>query len=352
MEKVFDVILIGAGIVGATASLEVGKLGLKVALFDEARMCGGASKMSGGICRVFDQDQTIAEWALESIAWYDRMLSDFGLVLGERRHLPFKYMVDSRFQAQAESMLKYLATKTNYPVVGLDVTELRHTISEKACYSRSLVVSETNSFFIDVNQMVNGLISIARGYGVLVFECNPVVSINPDVSGYQVKTKYGSYSAPVVICAAGGASVSLLQGIVPKLPQRAKAVEAFIFNIPKVLPFSFVDESTGLYGRPLENGLSLIGFPTNDWMGLSEKKIEPARPSYSMIESMNELFGAHDWQPLGHRYAFDTYFYGEETDCVQELLPGLYTYLGRGGGVKIAPAIGRVLSARARSFLD
>lgn len=350
MNNEFDVVLIGAGIVGASLALELGKLGLKVGVFDKGKACGGASKMTGGICRVFDLDENIAELALESADWYNQMTVAHGSLLGEPHVLPFRYFLQFKHSVSAQSIVNRLSVKTDYPIVLSDPEAISPCSHERFCTERSLVVSEINSFFLDVPRMVNGLLNLAKVYDVTVLECNPVTSIRQDSRGYQVKSIYGEFISACVICSAGGNSVSILRSCVPNISQRARGIEAFVFERPRGLQFSFVDGSTGLYGRPLDRDLSLIGFPTEDWMDLGLPKGQLAQPSSKMQHAMNDFFGARDWRPLGRRYAFDTFSYNGPMDPIQEPMPGLYTYLGQGGGVKIAPALSRRLTAKVAAF--
>lgn len=352
MNNEFDVVLIGAGIVGATLALELGKLGLKVGIFDKEKACGGASKMTGGICRVFDLDENIAEWALESTNWYNQMIADHGNLLGEPHILPFRYFLEFTHSVSAQAMVNRLSAKTDYPIILTDPEAISPFCHERFFTEHSLVVSEINSFFIDVPRMVNGLLLLAKSYDVTVLECNPVTSIRQDSSGYQVKSSYGEFSSACVICSAGGNSISILQSCVPNISQRARGIEAFVFERPQGLQFSFVDGLTGLYGRPLDRDLALIGFPTEDWMDLCLPKVQLAQPSSKMQHSMNDLFGTRDWRPLGRRYAFDTFPYNGPMDSIQEPMSGLYTYLGQGGGVKIAPALSRRLTDKVAAFFD
>jgi glycine/D-amino acid oxidase-like deaminating enzyme len=77
----------------------------------------------------------------------------------------------------------------------------------------------------------------------------------------------------LVVLAAGGWTAALLRSAgLPASGYRTKSIQYSVYPAGDWCPPSFVDETTGLYGRPTAGGGLLLGLPTGQW------DVDPDRP--------------------------------------------------------------------------
>jgi glycine/D-amino acid oxidase-like deaminating enzyme len=88
----------------------------------------------------------------------------------------------------------------------------------------------------------------------------------------------------IVVVAAGAWTPKLLDTFgLPHSEYRTKAIRYAIHPVAEACPAEFVDECTGLFGRPTAEGGLLLGLPTTDW------DVDPDSPAPVLPEAAAEL---------------------------------------------------------------
>ena len=90
-----DVVVIGGGIVGASAALYLGKKGVSVALCEKGRIAGEQSSRNWGWCRTMGRDDAEMPLAIESLRLWERMNEEVGAETGFRKAGVF-YLCESQ----------------------------------------------------------------------------------------------------------------------------------------------------------------------------------------------------------------------------------------------------------------
>lgn len=86
MDKVYDLAVVGGGAIGASIAWEAAARGMRVAVLERGRMCGGASRVAAGMIGAqleFHRPGPLYHWALESRARYpgfaERLFEETGV---------------------------------------------------------------------------------------------------------------------------------------------------------------------------------------------------------------------------------------------------------------------------------
>lgn len=158
-----------------------------------------------------------------------------------------------------------------------------------------------------------------------------------------METNIGTIHAPLVILAAGAWSQQLVQPYGVELPVRSKTIQVHFYKRPEGMDHpAFIDDTTDLYARPDARGISLVGYPVDEW-DIDPDERRPIMLSHLMREvAPTRLSWFEQAQLAGGRRSFDGY----STDrkgilAFSSDLEGLLFATGwSGGGFKVAPGVG------------
>jgi len=137
----------------------------------------------------------------------------------------------------------------------------------------------------------------------------------------------------VVVAAGAWTSKLLASNGLPHLEYRTKSIRYAIHSIAGACPAEFVDECTGLFGRPTAEGGVLLGLPTVDW------DVDPDRPAPVVPEPAAQLARARFpalriGRPTAQVSSTDCYV----DNCMLSVRPvfgtehRLFTFTGGAGG--------------------
>lgn len=261
MVEKFDVIIIGAGIMGCSSAFELARRGLKVALLDKGTIGEGPSGESSAIIRQHYSNELTARMAHYSLGVFQDFEERVGGACGFHR-VGFIVLVAAEDRAGLEANMALqrsvgIRTESISPEAlrgltpGLETGDL-----VAACY-------EPDSGYADPYLTVTSYAQAARRLGVTVLQEREVTGIRlvkHRVVG--VETTGGPLDAPCVLNTAGswGARVASLAGV--GLPIHACRVQVAFFRRPPgheaehPVVGDFVHAS---YFRPETGGLTLAG---------------------------------------------------------------------------------------------
>jgi gamma-glutamylputrescine oxidase len=229
-----DVCVIGAGISGCSAALELASLGHRVVVLEAARVGDGASGRNGG--------QVLAGYAcgqqvLEAQVGFDdakRMwdLSVEAVALVRRRI--DRYRIDCDFQAghvhvavkprqRAELLAEQQELETRYGYRELEFID-EHDIRELLATRRYVAgLLDRGSAHLHPLNYTLGLARAAREAGAIIYERSPVTRIDYGDPA-RVCTQHGSVCARFVVLCSG----AYLNNLVPELRARIMPVGTYI----------------------------------------------------------------------------------------------------------------------------
>lgn len=231
-----DVAVVGAGLTGLSAALELARGGARVAVLESQHVGWGASGRNAGMATTglaIGFGQAVARYgrakAVEYYLEYDKAISTVESLVRE-------HAIDCDFSR---------CGKLSLALTPRDVTGMRHTQQEVAAIGElpDLTVlgpddirKEIGSDFyhgglvdpvgagLHVGKFVSGLATAAIGAGATVCENAPVVSLARDGSRHVVQTSRGPVFADDVVVATSGYTSSLT----PWLQRRVIPVGSFI----------------------------------------------------------------------------------------------------------------------------
>jgi sarcosine oxidase, subunit beta len=351
--QLFDVVIIGGGIVGSSIAYHLTQQGCTSVLVLERESSqgkGSTGKSMGGVCAQFSIPINI-QMSLYSIPFYATFEDRLGHPSGYR---PQGYL----FLATCEKHMVYL--RANYQKqVGLGLNTVRLvTHDEIASMYPQLRCDDVigGSFcstdgFVDPYSAMIGFMTCAADRGAQLWRSADVTGIALDARGVcGVNTSRGQVVTRTVVNAAGAwaAGIGKMAGVdLPVEPLRRMLVPTEPFDeFPHTAPM-IIDMSTGFHFRPEGRGFLLAwndpdetpGFKTNFDDGFIEKILLHAAARVPIFENVavnpkRAWAGLYEMTPDHHPILGPV-----------PGVPGFFLANGFSGhGVMHAPATGKILS--------
>ncbi len=261
MGQTYDVIIIGAGIMGCSTALELSKRGLKVAVLEKSTIGTGSTGKSSAIIRQHYSNEVTARMAHHSLGVFqnfsDEVAGDCGFT--QSGFLVLTSASDVKGLQENVTLHRKLGIETE--IINRD--EIQKRWPYIALGETTLAAYEPQSGYADPNLTLNGYVQAAKDHGVRVYQETLVSGIR--LSGGKVNgvdTPLESFDAPVVINCGGpwGAGIARLAGV--ELPINSCRVQAAFFRRPS--PYKdahpvVADFVHAVYWRPETGDLTLVG---------------------------------------------------------------------------------------------
>ncbi len=321
--------IVGAGLAGSLLAWRLARRrsSAEVTLYASPPARGDATSVSGGLVRGFETSADAARQAAESIA---ELLGDpLCREAAGYREIGSLYLLPSA--AGIEQPLKIVDDWLPGSATLLDRTELCR-----------LGLRNVPAGAVGVRERRAGYLSPARLRDTTLARLGPAVQHTKVTSVAPLILADGSRPSHDVVVVAAGAWTPRLVDAGGAL--RTKHIQYAVCLA--VLPTlgAFVDELTGLYGRPLSGELMLLGVPTDRW------DVDPAAvaPDPDRLDTLRDAARqrfAADVTPVRWVASADCY-----TDlgglALRQAGTGLFTFTGgSGGAAKTALAASRQAAA-------
>lgn len=255
-----DVVVIGAGVIGASVAFHLAERGVDTLVIDRDGPAAGSTARSGALIRCHYPTALEASLAWESLTdyfepWGERVgggcgftRTGFAYLVSEENTEPLRDRVALQRDAGVETSL-------------VSPEELRDIDPSLDTKDVALAAYELRGGYADPTATTVSLMDAARSLGAR-FEQREATTLV--VEGDRVRgvlTKRGTIRAGTVLLAAGAWSVPLAAGVGLDLPIRPARVRVALFERPYELAshLTLIDSIRNFYARPAAERATLIG---------------------------------------------------------------------------------------------
>jgi sarcosine oxidase subunit beta len=347
-----EVIVVGAGVQGASLAFHLAKRGAGVLVLERESVAAGATGRSSGFVRMHYDLASDARLAWTSFPYFEDWAGmvghgDCGFVrTGFLQIMPADLADNVRANIEIQQR------------IGIDTgmlspEDVARLVPGAVVDDVSTAIFEPRSGYADPSGTAAGFLAAARALGARVVQDCPATAVL--VAGdavVGVDTARGRFGAPVVVDIAGAWSASLARTVGVEIPVESWRHDTAYFGLPGDRAPDFpivIDEINEVYFRPEGSETMLVGLEGGNEVGGSpDRPLTGARPD--LIEEMVRRVCARvPWMADG---TLRTSHGGQDgiTPDQHAILgqagpDGFYLACGFSGtGFKTAPAIGRCLT--------
>ncbi|HEY9233066.1 MAG TPA: FAD-dependent oxidoreductase, partial [Blastocatellia bacterium] len=171
----FDIVIIGAGVMGAAAACEVARSGAQVALIDQARLPNprAASTDHSKVFRFAYPDALYARLAVEALAGWQAIEQEMGAHLLTPTGLLLMGKAESRLESDTAAALRALGLEAE--MMTSAETAARFPQFNSAAFAHAVL--DPSGAITHAERAVTTLIALARRRGVTVIESARVTDI-------------------------------------------------------------------------------------------------------------------------------------------------------------------------------
>jgi sarcosine oxidase subunit beta len=282
MAETADVIIVGAGIHGASLAFHLAERGLQPVVLEKATVASGATGRSSGMVRMHYDVEADARLAWRSLAyfsdWEARVGGDAGF-----NNVGFLQMVDPHDRAALEAnvaMQQGIGIATEI----VDADEVRRLLPGIAIEDDQLAAFEPRSGYADPSSSAASLMAAAMRLGARLVQHAPVTEVR--VAGERVvgvTTPQGEVDAPVVVDAAGAWAGQVAAMVGLEIPVSVWRHDVAYVRRPPDIPrhIGFIDFANLFYSRPEGEHLTLVALEDgNPLEGDPDAPVDAAAPGF------------------------------------------------------------------------
>jgi len=275
MNNTTDVIIIGAGVHGASLAFHLARRGVKVTLLEKTFVAAGATGRSSGLVRMhYDvkQDSELAWVSFQYFRnWREMVGGDTSLSAGcGFTRTGFIQLVGQEDVQHLKANVK-MHQRLGIPVLLIKADDVKRLAPSFATDDIEYAAYEPESGYAMPSDTANALIHAARDRGTqLVQDCEvtEIIASNGKVRGVQ--TTQGPFDAPVVVNAAGAWADKMNKMAGLNFPYDTWRHDTMFVMRPKQIinhP-TVIDFANEMYFRP-EGNLTLVGLEDGNPLGES-----------------------------------------------------------------------------------
>jgi sarcosine oxidase subunit beta len=351
-EKVADVIVVGAGVVGCSLAFHLVRAGLRVRIFDKGEICGGMSARSGALIRMHYTYPPEAVLAWKSLSYFQNWSEIVGGHCGFVK-TGFSILVGGenadRLRANT-TMLRSLGINTYV----LDGAELKNIDSGVKTDGVALAAYEPDSGYADPIATTKSFAEAAERLGA-TFRTNAAIA-GISVRGGRatgVIDLQGNFHESGKVCIVTGPwTDQLLRSVGAQIGIKMERSQIAFFRRPAALRHcAYIDTVNGIYLRPHGPDSTLVGTAE------SEVQVEANPDHFSESNDRKFINSVRDKlikripgmasapYVTGHAGIYDMTPDSRPVLGPVPEVPDLYVAAGFSGtGFKTAPAVGAALA--------
>jgi sarcosine oxidase subunit beta len=352
MNETADVIVVGAGVQGASLAFHLAQRGAHVLVLERSSIASGATGRSSGFVRMHYDLESESRLAWASFGYFRDWSTvvgagDCGFVRTGFLQLVPKALADN-LRANVE-MHQRLGIDSR--VVG--PPEIADLIPDAVTDDVTIGAYEPASGYADPSGTAAGFLAAARRDGTRVIQgcrVHSVVVEGEAVVG--VDTDRGRFAAPIVVDVAGAWAAELARTAGVDVPVETWRHDTAYFGLPDGRGPGFpivIDEANQVYFRPEGREMMLVGLESGNVLGGSPDRPLEALRSEALEEMVTRVCNRVPWMAEG---TLRTAHGGQDgiTPDQRAILgaagpDGLFLACGFSGtGFKTAPAVGACLA--------
>ncbi len=281
-----EVIVIGAGVQGASLAFHLTSRGARVTVVERSSVAAGATGRSSGLVRMHYDLLAETRLAWASFPWFRDWAERVGGECGftETGFLWIEPPSGADRLGRNVASHQELGIETSV----VDADQIRRIAPALRIDEGELAAYEPRSGYADPSGTAAGFMRVARNRGASLVQGAEVTSISVDgdrVTG--VDTTKGSFSAPIVVNVAGGwaARVAALAGV--DIPVTVWRHDTGYLGVPGSVPRPIpvvIDNAREMYVRPEGRELVLIGLEDeNELDGSPDRDTADAKPGFREV---------------------------------------------------------------------
>ncbi len=351
MDETADVVVIGAGVQGASLAFHLARRGARVTVVERSAVAAGATGRSSGFVRMHYDLEAESRLAWASLPYFREWAERVGDGSCDFVRTGFVQLVPpemaDRLRANV-AMHRRIGIETS--VVGPD--DVARLIPDVVTDDIVAAAYEPQSGYADPTATASGFLAAARRRGAryLAGTRARVVVEGDRVAGAD--TDRGRIAAPVVVDAAGAWAAEVAATVGVEVPVESWRHDTAFFGLPAGRDHRFpivIDQATEVYFRPEGRDLMLVGLEAGNVVGGSpDRPQEPLSPQ-NLDAMVDGVCARLPWMAAGTLRTAHGGQDGITPDQHAILGPagpeGFYLDCGHSGtGFKTAPAVGLALT--------
>ena len=351
MAEVFDVIIVGGGIHGASLAFHLSKRGLKAIVLERRFLASGATGRSSGLVRMHYDLEPESRLAWASFQYFRNWGEMVGGECGFTR-TGFLEVIGKPFEDHLRANVA-MHQRIGIPSFLVSAEDVQRLAPSFVTDDFEVAAYEPESGYADPSGTAAAFMDMARKQGARLLQDCQVTGIQ--VTGGRVtgvETNQRPFSAGVVINAAGAwaASIGKMAGL--DIPVNTWRHDTMFIRRPRDLGPSHptvIDNINSMYFRPETGWLTLVGLEDDNKIGESpEGDIEHAKPGF-VDRAVERICQRIPGMERGSLHSAAGGYDGITTDqraiLCQAGPEGFYLCCGFSGtGFKIAPAVGACMT--------
>lgn len=351
MSNIAEIIIIGAGVHGASLAFHLGQRGVKALILERNFIGSGATGRSSGLIRMHYDVREDSELAWISFGYFRNWAEMVGGEAGFTR-AGFIQIV-ARKDEDALRKNTAMHQDIGIPSFLISADDVKRLAPSFMTDDFDVAAYEPESGYADPSATTTSLINAAKEKGArIVQDCSVTGIIEEGGKVKGVQTSQGDFFAPIVVNAAGAWADKLNALVGLDLPYTTWRHDTMFVGRPKQMGLSHpvvIDFPNEMYFRPETGGLTLVGLEDGNPLGESpdsdtdhaqkgfvERAIERICQRIPIMEN-SYLHTAHG--------GYDGITPDQHPLLGQAGPEGFYLQCGMSGtGFKISPAVGLCMS--------
>jgi sarcosine oxidase subunit beta len=282
MAETADVIIVGAGVHGASLAFHLAERGMRPLVLEKATVAAGATGRSSGLVRMHYDVEAEARLAWRSYAyfrdWAHRVGGECGFTtVGFMQMVPPAEVPALRANTAMQQRVGISTSLVN-------ADEVRRLLPGIEIEDDQLAAFEPLSGYADPTQTSSSLMTAAIACGARLLQGSAVTGVRTDgqrVLG--VDTARGSFDAPIVVDAAGAWAGRVASMVGLELPIKVWRHDVAYVQRPSDIPrhVAFIDFLNAFYARPEGESLTLVALEDgNPITGDPDAPVDAAAPGF------------------------------------------------------------------------
>jgi sarcosine oxidase subunit beta len=353
MSETADVIVVGAGVQGASLAFHLAKRGARVLVVERETVAAGATGRSSGFVRMHYDLESDVRLAWASLpyfqSWQDRVgAGDCGFV----RTGFMQVMPDALADAVRANVEMQQEIGVNTRIA--DPAEIARLLPGAVTDDIGIAAYELESGYADPSGTAAGFLAAARMHGARLIQGCRVSAVAVDGDAVVgVETDRGRFDAPAVVAVAGAWAAALAHTVGVDVPVEPWRHDTAFFGLPEGRGPDFpivIDEMNQVYFRPEARDMMLVGLEAGNVVGGSPDRPLTTPRQASVEDMVMRVCARVPWMADG---TLRTAHGGQDGITTADQRPilgragpdGFYLACGFSGtGFKTAPAVGACLA--------